>query len=406
MMFGRLLVVVMASLPLAEASCMSENQKNLHTCAKECSEKNSKAACVSDCLIDLKVPSTCASCLGTQVDCGRRFCATECSSGNSSSSCFTCLDTKCSDCSKDLNFESHSLSDVGPDFTSLFLGATGEEADGPVSFLARQAGTCATGGYTSVPLANEQFTERRRLTAKSHREQKEVWSPGLLKKMAIARLQERCRSHGLVCSGKTKKDLVDALIRYCSAGFTSKEWSKLSVDDLKAHLESRKLSAAGRKPDLVFRLSEAPLPFVEFGLGSTREMKQWLRDFGLPTGGKATASDVAERYMTVKQRVFEEESSIRKLGQDTLRDLVPDQAGADPDDLKEVLGKCHAIARSEDLGKVTQTRLSNKEHCWVDCIRRARENLDIEGFALMSPDAELFQQLQKCFAEECAKLRF
>ena len=120
----------MASLPLAEGSCLSDNQNNLHTCAQQCSEKDTKAACVSDCLIDLKVPSTCASCLGTQVDCGRRFCAKECS-GNSSSSCLTCLDTQCSDCSKALNFESHSLSDVGHDFTKLFLGATGEEADGP-----------------------------------------------------------------------------------------------------------------------------------------------------------------------------------------------------------------------------------------------------------------------------------
>ena len=146
MTFGRVLVVVLASLPMAEGSCLSDNQNNLHTCAQQCSEKDTKAACVSDCLIDLKVPSTCASCLGTQVDCGRRFCAKECSSGNSSSSCLTCLDTQCSDCSKALNFESHSLSDVGPDFTKLFLGATSEEADGPVSFLARQAGTCATGG--------------------------------------------------------------------------------------------------------------------------------------------------------------------------------------------------------------------------------------------------------------------
>ncbi|CAE6941073.1 pcif1 [Symbiodinium sp. CCMP2592] len=93
------------------------------------------------------------------------------------------------------------------------------------------------------------------------------------------------------------------------------------------------------------------------------------------------------------------ESSIRKLGQDTLRDLVPEQAGADPDDLREVLGKCIALARSEDLGTPIKNRLSRKEHCWVACIRRAREDLDIEGFALMSPDAELFQQVQKCFAE-------
>ena len=132
MTFGRVLVVVLASLPMAEGSCLSDNQNNLHTCAQQCSEKDRMAACVSDCLIDLKVPSTCASCLGTQVDCGRRFCAKECSSGNSSSSCLTCLDTQCSDCSKALNFESHSLSDVGPDFTKLFLGATSEEADGPV----------------------------------------------------------------------------------------------------------------------------------------------------------------------------------------------------------------------------------------------------------------------------------
>lgn len=248
--------------------------------------------------------------------------------------------------------------------------------------------------------------ERKRLKSRRHREQKEVWSPAVLKKMAMAMLQERCRSHGLVCSGKSKKELVDALLRYFSAGFTSKEWSKLSVDDLKVHLASRKLSAAGRKQDLVFRLSEAPLPVVEFGLSSTKEMKQWLRDFGLPAGGKASALDVADRYMTVKGRVFEEESSIRKLGQEALRDLVPEEAKADPDDLKESLGKCHALARSEDLGKVIKNRLSNKEHCWVECIRAAREDLEIEGFAPMSRDTELFQQMQKCFAEECARLRF
>ena len=82
MVVQRLIFVALASSwPLNVGSCAAENRGNLTQCAEKCEGSAARAACVSGCLVRREVPSTCASCLGTQYDCGRRFCARYCSLG-------------------------------------------------------------------------------------------------------------------------------------------------------------------------------------------------------------------------------------------------------------------------------------------------------------------------------------
>ncbi|CAE7765076.1 unnamed protein product [Symbiodinium necroappetens] len=148
MLSGSVIILVfLGGLPFTQGGCLSENQDSLGSCAKKCTGDAARAACVSDCLIDLDVPYTCATCLGTQYDCGRRFCRTDCS-GNSST-CATCIDSLCSSCIKALNFPSKAAK-AGPSLTQLFMVAEGDfggkEEEGPVSLLAQAAGTCESGG--------------------------------------------------------------------------------------------------------------------------------------------------------------------------------------------------------------------------------------------------------------------
>ncbi|CAE7520697.1 unnamed protein product, partial [Symbiodinium pilosum] len=166
--------------------------------------------------------------------------------------------------------------------------------------------------------------DRQRQRARKGRDSgTELKSPVLLQKMLRENLQEMCKDLGFICNGKSKKDIINQLLQYHTAGFNHKEWNKLSVEDLREHLDLRKLPKVGVKSELVRRLSQAPLPVLDFELRYARDMKDWLRSVGLATKGKIAGQlpEIKKRYSLAKQRLFEEEAFVQKLDDESLRAL-------------------------------------------------------------------------------------
>ena len=133
------------ALPWADATCLADNKLKLKTCGRQCLDSMDRVVCVSDCLKKQDVVDSCADCLGSEFDCGSRFCTTACEGEHRSASCESCLHSHCTVCSTELDFQAHT---VGLDSD---LAEAVEPARPPVDnhttavkMLADSAGSCAS----------------------------------------------------------------------------------------------------------------------------------------------------------------------------------------------------------------------------------------------------------------------
>ncbi|CAE8650684.1 unnamed protein product, partial [Polarella glacialis] len=83
--------------------------------------------------------------------------------------------------------------------------------------------------------------ERKRRTKGAFDEDDGVQSFKLLEKQTVPQLRDLCSLRGLNNSwlGRSKGDLVNILLAYSSKAFSYRDWAKMQVDDLKAHLRAR-----------------------------------------------------------------------------------------------------------------------------------------------------------------------
>ena len=135
----------LGSISSGRATCLLDNKISLRACAKKCMDAEDPVVCISDCLKGDGVPNTCADCLGTEFDCGRRFCGVSCHLNPKASSCRDCLHSQCSVCSTALDFEAHSsgMEAELADTVELAKEPTGDVTSALTTF-AKRAGSCAS----------------------------------------------------------------------------------------------------------------------------------------------------------------------------------------------------------------------------------------------------------------------
>lgn len=227
----------------------------------------------------------------------------------------------------------------------------------------------------------------------------EVFNVAILSKLTRPELKDRAEQLGLDIRGKlNKQDIIDTLLTYSVIGFKERNWQKLTVPDLKAHLQIRGLSEVGNRQSLINRLCGSRTPPIRFRKLAP-EMKEEFRYMGLSTAG--VVSELEERYSKVRLCTLEEEQALRNLPIQELRELHPRAGNAE---IFERLSRCFALPRFDDLPQayawVKMYKPNKRERCWVDCIRETRRRLKVQGSCGEQPS--FFKEVAKCFrGEDC-----
>lgn len=227
----------------------------------------------------------------------------------------------------------------------------------------------------------------------------EVFNVAILSKLTRPELKDRAEQLGLDIRGKlNKQDIIDTLLTYSVIGFKERNWQKLTVPDLKAHLQIRGLSEVGNRQSLINRLCGSRTPPIRFRKLAP-EMKEEFRYMGLSTAG--VVSELEERYSKVRLCTLEEEQALRNLPIQELRELHPRAGNAE---IFERLSRCFALPRFDDLPQayawVKMYKPNERERCWVDCIRETRRRLKVQGSCGEQPS--FFKEVAKCFrGEDC-----
>ncbi|OLP77003.1 hypothetical protein AK812_SmicGene49046 [Symbiodinium microadriaticum] len=144
---ARLVGTFLLALHRAGATCLADNKLKLKTCGNQCSESKDRVVCVSSCLQKQDVVTACADCLGSEFDCGSRFCGSACEGGHRSGACESCLHSQCTVCSTELDFQAHTAN-LGDALAEAVEVATppADNDTAAVKMLAESAGSCASSG--------------------------------------------------------------------------------------------------------------------------------------------------------------------------------------------------------------------------------------------------------------------
>jgi len=134
------------ALHRAGATCL-DNKLKLKTCGSQCTESKDRVVCVSNCLQTQDVVTACADCLGSEFDCGSRFCGSACEGGHRSGACESCLRSQCTVCSTELDFQAHTANLDGALAEAVEAATPPADNDtAAVKMLAESAGSCASSG--------------------------------------------------------------------------------------------------------------------------------------------------------------------------------------------------------------------------------------------------------------------
>jgi len=252
-----------------------------------------------------------------------------------------------------------------------------------------------------LDLALGRFRQERRRWVARVDVSNEVLNLEVLTKLTVPELRDRAEQLGVNIRRQTsKQDIIDTLLTYSVIGFKEKNWEKLTAADRKAHLRIRGLSEAGTRQSQIERLCKSMSPPVGFRKLAS-EMKKEFRYMGVSTIGPI--SELEERYSTVMLCKLEEEQALRNLPREELRELHP--RAASNAEVFERLSRCFAMPRLDDLPHqkqwVKMYKPGKREICWMDCIRKTRRRLKVEGSCGEQPRS-FFKQVAKCFkGEDC-----
>eukprot|EP00931_Biecheleriopsis_adriatica_P050491 TRINITY_DN29237_c0_g2_i1.p1 TRINITY_DN29237_c0_g2~~TRINITY_DN29237_c0_g2_i1.p1 ORF type:complete len:1522 (-),score=282.44 TRINITY_DN29237_c0_g2_i1:17-4582(-) len=251
------------------------------------------------------------------------------------------------------------------------------------------------------------FSQERKRRGRLANEQEGIESATWLEKQKKEQLRELCKYYG-IAPQKSKQDFVNVLLLYGSMAFSSPDWNKLSVVDLAKHLKARGISQAGTRPELLNRISKAPVPEVPMSLTAS-QMKMELKEYGLKYSGKP-AEELRQDIRKVRLRRAQAEKDLRQLSLDELADFASEKeekVGGTRAQLIERLATVLVTACSEDIGLIPPRKkqgLNDRLLLWIRCCGEARKVLNIAGFEPVKKDTPLYKEARKCYEKELNKV--